>query len=488
VIRSLRLKFFLIVWPLVVAALVVFGFLLGNWSRVELARMSMQVEAIRHISSTSGDLIDSLAAIPRDAAAGIAGLVERFTAGDSLLQGVVLASVAEGVLLNTLDGVPDGDITIEDGGTVTVESVLRDGPREAITRVKISGLQVDPPGDPDPRFVALVPQYRAHRIEPDITDSGDIPDAGAVLQRRIVQALLVGSAIAALLTLMLSGRLTGRVTTLAGAAGELGRGNLAARVPVEGHDEVAGLATAFNEMAVSLEESEGQRRRMVSDVAHELRTPLTNLIGLVRMALDGLRPADRDLLGALEEESLLLQHLVDDLRDLALADAGELRVHLEAVDPVDAARRAVAGFDPRLGVVVEAHGAVRPVAADPERLGQVLRNLIQNATTHSPEPGSVRVTVQPSPGGVAIGVTDRGPGIAPEHLGRIWERFYRVDPSRARETGGMGLGLSVARRLVEAMGGSVEVESTVGEGTRFTVRLGGVSVGRKATLADQGRP
>jgi histidine kinase len=170
-------------------------------------------------------------------------------------------------------------------------------------------------------------------------------------------------------------------------------------------------------------------------------------------------------------------------------------VHLEAVDPVDAARRAVAGFDPRLGVVVEADGAVPPVAADPERLGQVLRNLIQNATTHSPEPGSVRVTVQPSPGGVAIGVTDRGPGIAPEHLGRIWERFYRVDPSRARETGGMGLGLSVARRLVEAMGGSVEVESTVGEGTRFTVRLGGVtggvrgaSVGRKATLADQGRP
>jgi signal transduction histidine kinase len=467
VIRSIRLKFFLIVWPMVVASLVIFGSLLGTWSQVELTRMSMQVESIRHLGTATRIVVDSLAAIPRGDTAGIRGLAARFATSDSLLGGVVIASEQRGVLLNTLPEVPDRDITVGAGRVIIIESVVRDGEAEAITRAKMEGTLIDPPTDPDPRFVALVPDYRPHQILNQRPQS----DAGRVLQRRILQAVLVGSVIAALLTLVLSGRLTGRVTTLAGAVGELGRGNLAARVPVEGADEVAGLAVAFNEMAGSLEASEGQRRRMVSDVAHELRTPLTNMIGLVRMALDGLRPADRELLGALEEESLLLQQLVDDLRDLALADAGELRVTTEEVEVTEVVLRALGGFHARFAIQTDLAEGPMPAVADPGRLGQVLRNLIQNAVTHSPGPESVLVAVARREDGVMISVSDAGPGIGPEHLEQIWERFYRVDPSRSRDTGGMGLGLAVARRLVEGMGGIITVESVVGQGTTFRVRL-----------------
>ena len=468
-IRSIRLKFFVIVWPLVVAALVIFASLLGNWSKVELRRMSMQVESIRRLGNSTRAIADSLAVVPRSDTAGMRVVAARFVARDSALQGVVIASEREGILLNTLPGVPDGDITFSPPGTFLVQSVQREGGMEAVIRAQVDGVPVDAATDADPRFVALLPTYAPHRVVADDPAAEAAP--GRALQRRILQAVLVGSLIAAILTLVLSGRLTGRITALAGAAGELGRGNLAARVPVEGDDEVAGLAGAFNEMAASLEDSEAQRRRMVSDVAHELRTPLTNMIGLVRMALDGIRPADHALLESLEEESLLLQRLVDDLRDLALADAGELRVQVEAVEVGSVVQRAVAAFDPRAGIAVGLPEPSPVALADAHRLGQVLRNLIQNAVTHSGEAGSVRVAVGAVEGRVEITVADRGPGIAPEHLERIWDRFYRVDPSRTRETGGMGLGLAVAHRLVEAMGGTIGVESVVGEGTRFTVRL-----------------
>jgi two-component system sensor histidine kinase BaeS len=226
-------------------------------------------------------------------------------------------------------------------------------------------------------------------------------------------------------------------------------------------------------MAAGLEASERQRRQMVNDVAHELRTPLTNLIALVAAARDGLRPADDELLATLADEAGFLNRLVDDLRDLALADAGDLVLQRASVDVVQEARRAVASFAgaPR-GVTVRLSGDIDTAAvADARRLGQVLRNLIQNAVTHSPDGGKVLVAVTGDAERVTIEVTDRGPGIGPEHLPHIWERFFRVDPSRSRATGGMGLGLSVARRLVEAMGGTIAVESEVGKGSRFTIKL-----------------
>ena len=280
--------------------------------------------------------------------------------------------------------------------------------------------------------------------------------------------------IAALATLVMSGQLTGRVEKLAEGVSALGSGNLGARVPVEGGDEIAALASSFNTMAAGLEQSELQRRQMVSDVAHELRTPLTNLIGMVAAARDGLRPADDELLQVLSEEADHLNRLVDDLRDLALADAGELKLSKASVDVTEVARRVVTSFavhDAAVAVTLAGEaGAV--VYADERRLGQVLRNLVQNAVTHSPTDGAtVVVRVKRDAERVTIAVQDHGPGIAPEHLERIWERFYRVDPSRARATGGMGLGLSVAKRLTEAMGGEIAVASVVGSGTTFTITL-----------------
>jgi two-component system sensor histidine kinase BaeS len=212
---------------------------------------------------------------------------------------------------------------------------------------------------------------------------------------------------------------------------------------------------------------------MVSDVAHELRTPLTNLIALVAAARDKLRPADDELLVTLADEAGLLNRLVDDLRDLALADSGDLKLQCEPVDVVEEARRAVASFagnERDVTVRLEGDASVTAIA-DARRLGQVLRNLIQNAMTHSPPGGVVQVVATRDTRQATITVIDQGSGISPEHLLHIWERFYRVDPSRSRTTGGMGLGLSVAKRLVEAMGGEIAVSSVAGSGTTFTVTL-----------------
>jgi two-component system sensor histidine kinase BaeS len=245
-------------------------------------------------------------------------------------------------------------------------------------------------------------------------------------------------------------------------------------VPVEGGDEIAELAGRFNTMAQGLEQSEAARRRMVSDVAHELRTPLTNLLGMVESVRDGLRAADGELLDALAEEAGSLNTLVDDLRDLALADAGELRVARESVDVAALVRRVAASFaGSASGVRVVVRGVESlVVAGDERRLAQVLRNLVQNAVTHSPAGGEVEITVATGDGRRAtVEVRDHGPGIPAEQLERIWERFWRADPSRSRATGGMGLGLPIARRLMEAMGGTITVESGVGTGATFTIRI-----------------
>jgi two-component system sensor histidine kinase BaeS len=350
-------------------------------------------------------------------------------------------------------------------------SVLRDG-AEARMRVIAVGRSLDLPGEGDPRLLVVLPPL-ASRV--DVRDTLSIPSLGSsTLSRRIVIALVVGSVIAALVTLVLSRQLTRRVENLAEAVGALGRGNLAARVPVEGGDEIAELASRFNTMAQGLEQSEAARRRMVSDVAHELRTPLTNLIGMVESARDGLRPADGELLDALAEEAGSLNALVDDLRDLALADAGELRVAEESVDVAALVRRVAVSFAGNAsGVRVKVRGAeTLVIRSDERRLAQVLRNLIQNAVTHSPAEGEVEITVATGDGRRAtVEVRDHGPGIPTDQIDRIWERFWRADPSRSRATGGMGLGLPVARRLMEAMGGTIRVESVVGEGSVFIVTL-----------------
>lgn len=293
--------------------------------------------------------------------------------------------------------------------------------------------------------------------------------------QRIMLAGLGVLVIAAGLTLLAGRRLTKPIRALTVAANQMGGGDRDARVPVNGNDEVARLGRAFNAMADSIESGDRQRKTMVADIAHELRTPLANVSGYLEAAEDGVVPLDADLVSSLREESEHLHHLIDDLGILALADAGELRMHPEEFDAADLATRVVAAHQAAAAKaqVSLAVVAAEPVAvhADPMRLRQALANLVGNALRYTPADGSVTVTVTGDDDGVRLDVADDGPGIAPEHLPHVFDRFYRAEKSRSRATGGSGLGLAITRQLVEANGGTVDVSSSAGAGSTFTIRL-----------------
>jgi signal transduction histidine kinase len=247
-------------------------------------------------------------------------------------------------------------------------------------------------------------------------------------------------------------------------------------VDVRSKDEFGELAKTFNSMAEDLERTEQLRRNLVADVAHELRTPLSNIQGHLEAIRDGLLPPEPATFDSIYEEVLLLARLVEDLQELTLAEAGQLALVRQSADVVEIVRRAVAAAQPPAeakGLTIEAKlpegQAIAEVA--PERIGQVLRNLLSNAITHTPGGGHITVDLKDDGDELHIGVADTGDGIPPEDLPYVFERFYRADPSRVRATGGAGLGLTIARRLVEAHGGNIEVESEVGKGSRFTFTL-----------------
>lgn len=247
------------------------------------------------------------------------------------------------------------------------------------------------------------------------------------------------------------------------------------RVPVSTRDEMGYLAEAFNEMSERRERLEEQRKVMVSDVAHELRTPLTNIRSWLEAAEDGITTPNPALLSSLLEEALLLQHIIDDLQDLAAADAGKLRIHPEVVRLADilhhvaAAHRAAADT---AGVRLTVSGKEGiHLTADPARLRQAIGNLISNAIRHTGRGGSVGLLSFVVGDEVIIEVADTGTGIDPDDLPRLFERFWRAEKSRSRHAGGSGLGLSIVLQLAHAHGGTITVTSTPGVGSVFALRL-----------------
>ncbi|MFJ4428913.1 sensor histidine kinase [Streptomyces bobili] len=250
---------------------------------------------------------------------------------------------------------------------------------------------------------------------------------------------------------------------------------LHARVPVTTRDETGILAEAFNDLAERRERLEAQRKALVSDVAHELRSPLTNIRGWLEVTRDGLVEPDQALLAALHEEALVLQRVIDDLRDLADADAGTLRLHREPVPADDllaqvAAAHRVAADTAGVTLRTDTHGSPW-LDADPVRLRQALGNLVTNAVRHTPSGGTVTLTARADGERVVLEVSDTGTGIAAEDLPQVFERFWRAEKSRSRRTGGSGLGLSIVRQLTAAHGGTAQAASTPGSGSVFTLRL-----------------
>jgi len=287
---------------------------------------------------------------------------------------------------------------------------------------------------------------------------------------------LIAVAIALIMTFFLSRRILAPVKSLTSAAGLLGRGDFHQRVQIRDKGELGQLADTFNSMASDLERAEQMKRNMVADIAHELRTPLSNIRGYLEAVRDGVKKPDTDTIRSLEEEASLLSRLVDDLQELSLAEAGELTLVRREENVAVLVRQvmsAVEGYVSAKGLslTVELPDKLPLVNIDSHRIGQVLRNLLENAIAHTGTGGTITVAARQHENGVEVAVSDTGEGIPPEDLPNIFERFYRVDKSRARATGGSGLGLTIAKRLIEAHGSSIEADSEPGKGSTFTFTL-----------------
>ncbi len=296
------------------------------------------------------------------------------------------------------------------------------------------------------------------------------------ISRFLLWGALLAVAIALLFTFFLSRGISAPVKALTLAAVRLGQGDLSQRVELKDKGELGELAQTFNSMANDLERTEELRQSMVADAAHELRTPLSNIRGYLEAIRDGVVAPDAATIHSLYEEVILLSRLVDDLQELALAEAGELKMAPQAEDISELIYQAVAGMRAQaavkgVSVSIDLPSKLPLVNIDSHRIGQVLRNLLENAVVHTNKGDSITLAARQQGNWVEVSVADTGEGISAENLPNIFERFYRVDKSRTRATGGSGLGLTIAKRLVEAHGGKIEVQSELGKGSRFSFTL-----------------
>lgn len=315
----------------------------------------------------------------------------------------------------------------------------------------------------------------------DLTHSaleGQFLDA---INRAVLWAALLTALASLLAVAFLSRQLVSPLQRLTGAAESMAAGDLGQRVPVRTRDEIGELGQAFNHMAADLQAADTQRRQMTADIAHELRNPLSVIRGNLEAMLDGVYSTDAEHLVPVHEETLLLQRLVEDLRLLSLAEAGQLSLARSEIDvsrlleSIADGARAVAD-DQGLTFRVEPPPEPLLLEADQARLRQVLGNLVGNALRYTPPGGTIVLQARPSGDRARLVVSDSGPGIPAEDLPHVFDRFYRgPTPNSAaaadRASGGSGLGLAIARALVHAHHGTISVESAPGQGARFVVDL-----------------
>lgn len=301
---------------------------------------------------------------------------------------------------------------------------------------------------------------------------GGHPDLVATLFKSIFGALtaaLAAATVAAVVTALavsvfVTRRIVAPILAMTRASTRVADGRYDERVPVPSEDELGELAAHFNRMAETLQRVEERRRDLIADVAHELRTPLASIAGYMEGMLDGVIPPEPETFHRVHRETERLQRLVGDLQELSRAEAGQVPLRLRRLDvrtliETTAVRLRPQFDDKGVALEIEPPAGALAVLVDPDRIGQVLTNLLGNALQYTPAAGRVRVHARPDPEGVAIAVSDTGIGIPAEDLPHVFDRFYRVDRSRARASGGSGIGLTIARHLVEAHGGSIRAES-----------------------------
>lgn len=317
----------------------------------------------------------------------------------------------------------------------------------------------------------LTPQEQAERTEA-FRNRG---------QRFVTQSLFTlvtaGGVIVIAAGVWMARRMTAPLDNLTDGARAIGRGDLSYRVQPKGSTEMISLAESFNQMAADLEESDTLRQNLLSDVAHELRTPLTVLQGNLRAILDDVYQLDKAEVARLYDQTRHLNRLVNDLREVAQAEAKALPLNIQRIELSHLIETSTALFEPladekQIKLEVTLPDSPLHIYADPSRITQVLHNLLNNALRHTPTGGQVSIRSERQDKGVKVAVVDTGEGIAPEHLPQVFNRFYRTDSARDRESGGTGLGLALVQGIIEAHNGTVTVASEgIGAGSTFTISL-----------------
>ena len=337
-----------------------------------------------------------------------------------------------------------------------------------------------------------IPQELLTRGEPIIVDGVQVgtllplPQQGrgqalADFSQRVNLILLIAAAGATAVSLILGFIITRNLTRplqeMTIATQKIADGDLTQQVPVRTDDELGELATSFNQMSQQLATSREMRRQMTADIAHDLRTPLSIILGHAEALSDGVLPATQETFDVLHDEAKRLERLVSDLRTLSLADAGELTMTPRAVAPSALLERTFIAHTPQaqqknIELTVDVEDNLPDVYVDPDRMAQVLDNLLSNALRYTPENGRIQLTAQQNQTGIELCVKDNGPGMSIEETTHVFDRFYRADKSRHRQDdGGSGLGLAIAKSIVVAQNGRLLVESEIGKGTIFIAEL-----------------
>lgn len=317
------------------------------------------------------------------------------------------------------------------------------------------------------QFAFPLSMANAERLAPEIEFLSGVNRAIVISALvAMLLALLIGAALASTISRPLR-ELTAATKAVAG--GELGR-----QVVVRTQDEVGELAQSFNQMSADLARSNQIRKQMTADIAHDLRTPLSVILGYSEALADGKLPGNPETYGAMHLQAQHLSRLIDDLRTLSLADAGQLSLHRRVVDPLDLLEHTALSYLPQaearhIALAVEGERGTA-ILVDQDRLLQVLGNLVGNALRHTPDGGIVTLSTELADGNVLMQVRDTGSGIAPQDLPHVFDRFYRADKSRTGDSSS-GLGLAIARSLIEVHGGQITATSVAGQGSCFMIRL-----------------
>ncbi len=304
------------------------------------------------------------------------------------------------------------------------------------------------------------------------------PEEAAFLASAERSALVGGgitTAFALAVSIFFIAQILSPLRALTRATESIAEGRAPEKVLLRSRDEIGQLGESFDHMVDNLRRSERLRQTMTADIAHELRTPVTIIQGTLEAVLDGVYEPTPETIAPIYEETLHLGKLIDDLRELAMAEAGELRLNRERVDIGQLVGQIIDATVPALEGAPEVHTRVEGVSAkamvDPKRVRQIIANLLGNALRYTPSGGSVDVLVRSVDKEVEVSVSDTGPGISPKDLEHLFERFFRGDASRNRTVGGSGLGLAIVRQWVEAHGGRVWAENRPEGGARFTFRV-----------------